>query len=530
MTTFETARLLLQTRLDGAKTQLDRNKLGQFATPTNLSTEILEYAKSLITANQKIRFLDPAFGTGSFYSALLQVFPSSQIETATGYEIDPYYALEALSLWRNTSLQLNICDFTQATPPLNEDEKANLLICNPPYVRHHHLSRSDKIRLQNQSLRLAGVKLNQLASLYCHFLCIASTWMAEEGISGWLIPSGFMDVNYGEQIKEYLLNSTTLLRVHRFYPNDVQFDDALVSSAVVWFKKALPPSNYTVEFTYGGSLKAPQQRTLISSEILQKTPKWTTIISKSKNVISHAAKNLNNTVQHYIPQYNSSNLKQFQLKDLFTVKRGIATGANDFFILTPEQIDTHQIPTQFLKPILPSPRYLTVDEIQADNTGNPLLKQQLFLLDCNLPLSEVQTNYPTLYKYLQTGIDSGISSRYLCKHRNLWYSQENRSPAPYLCTYMGRVDTSRGKPFRFILNHSNAIVSNVYLMLYPKPILKEALMHQPSLLKEIWLTLNHIDSEALISSGRVYGGGLHKLEPKELGNAIINLPFLKYLH
>lgn len=525
MTTFETARLLLQTRLDGAKTQLDRNKLGQFATPTNLATEILEYAQSLIPANQKIRFIDPAFGTGSFYSALLQVFPS-QIETAIGYEIDPYYALEALSLWRDTFLQLNICDFTQATPPLNEDEKANLLICNPPYVRHHHLSRSDKVRLQNQSLHLAGVKLSQLASLYCHFLCIASTWMAEEGIAGWLIPSGFMDVNYGEQVKEYLLNSTTLLRVHRFCPSDVQFDDALVSSAVVWFKKALPPSSHTIEFTYGGSLKAPQQRTLVSSEILQKTPKWTTIQlqSKSETVISHAAKNPNNLAQHYIPQHHNPNLKQFQLKDLFSIKRGIATGANDFFILTPEQIDTHQIPTKFLKPILPSPRYLTVDEIQADNIGNPLLKQQLFLLDCNLPFSKIQTNYPTLYKYLQTGIDSGISSRYLCKHRNLWYSQENRSPAPYLCTYMGRVDTSRGKPFRFILNHSNAIVSNVYLMLYPKPVLKEALMHQPSLLKEIWQTLNNIDNEVLISSGRVYGGGLHKLEPKELGNAIIHLP------
>ena len=101
------------------------------------------------------------------------------------------------------------------------------------YVRHHHLNRSDKIRLQNKSLTTTGIKLSQLTSLYCHFLCIADAWMAENGIAGWLIPSGFMDVNYGQEVKNYLLNNVTLMRVHRFYPNEVQFDDALVSSTII---------------------------------------------------------------------------------------------------------------------------------------------------------------------------------------------------------------------------------------------------------------------------------------------------------
>ncbi len=499
----EETRVKRQTQLDAAKTQIERNKLGQFATPIELAIAIVEYAKNLSSQNQQIRFLDPAFGTGSFYSALLQVFERSQIGTAIGYEIDSYYGNEAISLWKNTPLQLNINDFTKAIPPENQDKKANLIICNPPYVRHHHLTRSDKLRLQNQSQNIAGVKLSQLASLYCHFLCIADAWMAEDGIAGWLISSGFMDVNYGQQIKDYLLNKVALLRVHRFCPNDVQFDDALVSSAIIWFQKTLPSKNHTVEFSYGGSLAAPHERKYISSEILHNTLKWTTIGSTSEAI--------------------NFNLQRYQLKDLFTIKRGLATGANNFFILTKEQAIAYQIPAQLLKPILPSPRYLLLDEISADAFGNPILEQQLFLLDCNLPVSEIENSYPTLWKYLQIGIESGIISRYLCKHRNPWYSQENRSPAPYLCTYMGRTDSSRGKAFRFILNNSNAIAANVYLMLYPKLILADALSRQPSLKRDLWLSLNNISEEALISGGRVYGGGLHKLEPKELGNVFVDI-------
>lgn len=89
---------------------------------------------------------------------------------------------------------------------------------------------------------------------------------------------------------------------------------------------------------------------------------------------------------------------------------------------------------------------------------------------------------------------------------------------------MGRQDTSRGRPFRFILNHSLATATNVYLMLYPKPALEKTLLELPELLKDIWHALNQISNETLMGEGRVYGGGLHKLEPKELGNVFVSIP------
>lgn len=83
---------------------------------------------------------------------------------------------------------------------------------------------------------------------------------------------------------------------------------------------------------------------------------------------------------------------------------------------------------------------------------------------------------------------------------------------------MGRQDTGSGRPFRFILNHSKATAPNVYLMLYPKPFLQMVMKEKPALLRTVWQALNQISTRTLTGEGRVYGGGLHKLEPKELGN------------
>lgn len=491
-------------RLDAAKTQSERNRLGQFATPIELATDILKYATKLVSATQQIRFLDPAFGKGSFYAGLLRSFPLSRIEKAWGYEVDPQYGAEAVELWGNAPLELRIEDFTQAALPDSEDDKANLLICNPPYVRHHHLSAEDKSRLQSTADQITGLKLNGLTGLYCYFLLISHGWMKDGGLAGWLIPSEFMDVNYGQPVKEYLLQHVKLLHIHRFNPDEVQFEDALVSSAVVWFAKEKPPDDHNVRFSYGGTLLEPEMSDDVSLDALGQTAKWTRLPGISAKVS--------------FPSVLKITQKGLRMSDLFRVKRGLATGANKFFILTPERIEKYGLPDEFLIPILPSPRYLSADEVQADDDGNPLLDQRLFLLNCYLLEKDIEAKYPHLWKYLQDGVRQGISRRHLCGHRSPWYSQEKRPPSPFLCTYMGRHSSGNSRPFRFILNHSSATASNVYLMLYPIPALEEELEGNPELLRAIWQALNDISADTLKAEGRIYGGGLYKIEPNELAN------------
>ncbi len=490
----EIERQRLQRELDAAKTTVQRNRLGQFATPFELALDMLNYAKRLLPQRKTVSFFDPAFGTGAFYSALLSTFPLKRIAKAEGFEVDTHYWEPASVLWKDSPLVLHGTDFTQVSPSEEESKKHDLVICNPPYVRHHHIFNGDKIRLQDLTEPIFGQRISGLAGLYCYFLALSDRWMRKGGIAGWLIPSEFMDVNYGMPVKRYLLEKVTLLRIHRFDPQEVQFRDALVSSVVVWFRKSHPPVGYSVEFSFGGTLHSPKVSKSIPSGLLTDESKWTRYpLAEEREVFSGAT-----------------------LGDIFSVRRGLATGDNNFFVLAREEIRNRGLPFEFFRPVLPSPRFLKVDEILGDEDGNPCVEPQLFLLDCKLPPGFVRDHYPALWEYLEEGRRRGVDQRYLCRSRLPWYLQESRPPSPFICTYMGRSASKRPSPFRFILNHSAATVTNSYHLLYPHHELNTALAKDPALAKSIWMILKEIRPEDMLNEGRTYGGGLHKIEPKEL--------------
>jgi len=489
---LEQRRLELQKSLDEPKSREERNRLGQFATPSLLALDMLRYGESLLPKNTPLCFLDPAIGTGSFYSALLRTMPEERISASLGFEVDPHYAVPAQELWKDTSLSLEIADFTAIYPK----PEFNLVICNPPYVRHHHINSLEKRLLKERVEHFCGMKLSGLAGLYCYFIALSLAWMMEGGIAGWLVPSEFMEVNYGRELKRYLLEKTTLLHIHRFAPEDVQFSDALVSSAIVWFRKSIPPKEHEVMFTFGGTLFKPSSSRSIPTRSLGEETKWTKFPAFDR------------PTRHV----------KIKLSDFFKIQRGVATGENKFFILSEKDIADRNLPLEFFSPILPSPRYLSSDEVHSLSDGTPDIDHRLFLLDTRSSEEDILIAYPSLHSYIQEGKNRGLHERYLCSRRTPWYSQERRPAAPIVCTYLGRNNGDARRPFRFILNHSRATVANVYLALYPTQRFASILTKDASLLRRVWEELNRIPPEALLGEGRVYGGGLHKLEPKELGN------------
>lgn len=478
----------IQAEIDARKGVDARRLLGQFATPPATAREIVDYGISLLDGGIPIRFLEPSLGTGAFFSALRACVTPERIISATGFEIDADYAAAARHLWDGL-LDVRQEDFLAAQPVSGS---VSLLVANPPYVRHQLIPAQRKRRLR-EILSQRGLKLSGLAGLHCHFLLLAHAWLAPGAVSAWLIPNEFMDVNYGSALREHLLRDVRLIRIHRFPPDRGVFDDALVSSAVTWSVNTQDDGDYDIEVTCGSSIAHPESTELVRKSRLDGTNKWTHAVSGSGA---------------------GRKREGDRLGDFFVIRRGVVTGDNNVFIVTREDAERFGLERRFLRPIVPSPRHVPGDEIGVDADGLPLLGPQRFLLDCDLDEEIVRERHPRLWAWLEPH-RTRLLERHVCRTRHPWYRQERRPPAPILCSYMGRGNGNGRGPFRFVLNESGAVATNSWLLLHPRRAMT------PEALRRTWRLLGSLPQRLLEREGRIYGGGLRKLEPGELAAATI---------
>ena len=181
--------------------------------------------------------------------------------------------------------------------------------------------------------------------------------------------------------------------------------------------------------------------------------------------------------------------------------RGIATGSNEFFFLTAQQVKEIGIPQKFLKRAIGRTKDATesiltlndVDELEKEN-------RPTFLLSINgddkLP--------KTISNYLKVGEEMGLPSRSLIQQRKPWYKMKKRQIPPLLFAYLGRRNT------RFIKNEAAVLPLTGFLCVY-------TLHNDKEFIDKLWQALNHPETlENLKLVGKSYGAGAIKVEPGNL--------------
>ncbi len=241
--------------------------------------------------------------------------------------------MPARSIWNDSNVKIHNQDFLTATP----SKKFSLIITNPPYTRHHDIKTEIKQDLSQKIKQKYNLNISGLSGLYVYFMILSTLWLQEDGLSCWLVPSEFLSVNYGIGLKQFLLTNVDLISIHSFTSEDLQFDDALVSSTVVVFRNS-KPSLEPVIFSWGGNIDSPKCQLKISKQNLDPLQKWNeSYIKGEKNNVSI----------------------ELKIGDFFNIKRGIATGDNSFFIVNDKIIKQYGISKDVLTPVLPPPRKLS---------------------------------------------------------------------------------------------------------------------------------------------------------------------------
>ena len=464
-------------------------------TPPELARDIAKFAVGLQPGLPSgIDFGDPAVGTGVFYQALRQVAPS-QINSAIGVDIDQRQVLLARRRWSHRGLKVLLGNYLH----MERLPARTLILANPPYLRHQRIPSDQKEALRQRASVVSGTRVSAFSGLYVYFLLLSHAWMAPKGIAAWLIPSEFMQTQYGDALRQYLTRTVQLLRIHQFSPFVPQFENVDVMPSVVIFRNTPPDDVDSAVMSCGGTLSQPEHSETVAIAELRREAKWSIPVRRS--VTGPLGPSLG---------------------DLFQVRRGIATGANHFFIIERGEAARLGIPDLAVRPILPKVRSLPTLTVEGEADGYPSVFPQLCLIDCDLSEDEIALEYPGLASYLAQA-DGDIRNRNLVRRRHPWYRQEQREPAPFLCTYMGRDREKEGiPPLRFIWNKSSAVAANTYLMLYPRKALAKLLTERPALFPQVF-SLLQATAHSMCGDLRTYAWGLRKIEPNELLKVVLPL-------
>ncbi len=473
-----------------------RRKFAQFFTPFPIADLMAKW----ILGNENIKtILEPAFGLGVFSRAILNHKENVEIK---GFEVDTIIYENANQYFGDVeNVNLFLQDYMYNDWQNNYDG----IICNPPYFKFHDYDNKNILKDIETHLTC---KLNGFTNLYTLFLLKSIHQLSVNGRCAYIIPSEFLNSDYGKLVKTYLIKSKTLRHIIVIDFEENVFDDALTTASII-----LCANDNLTETVQFSNVQSLQDLSKIE-EIITTYPHFSDIKQYSTDQRSVAQtyhfSELNPEIKWkaYYQTQNSSKFKKLVPFSTYAkVVRGIATGSNEYFTFNVSKAKEFNIDEQFLLPCICSAKdaktpFFTIQDFEELKRNN----KSVFLFNAQ------KSTDANINSYIQKGENEEVNKRFLTASRTPWYSLENRKPAPIWVSVFNR------SGLRFIRNEANISNLTSYHCIYPK---------QTDLFSEINIDLlfayllTDTAKQIFEDNSRQYGNGLQKFEPNDLNKGMM---------
>ena len=445
-----------------------RKRFAQFFTPEAIADFM---ARWVLDGRKKMDVLEPAFGLGAFSRSLFKQNPKVRV---VGYEADETiynYAAENVAQTGSDVLLYNE-DYLRAS----WKDKYDGIICNPPYLKFHDYDNASLVPLVNEQL---GIRLNGFTNLYTLFLLKSISQLRDGGRMAYIVPSEFLNSDYGVEVKRALLRSGVLRHVVVVDFTQCAFDDALTTACILLCHK--DGSLSEVRFSHVsdvGQLQASlADYSAWAADQLKPETKWKQYYEGARSA----------DYRHLVP-----------FSTFAKVSRGIATGANDYFTFRESKKELYGIPERCLMRCVCHSTdvhglFFTDDDFQRLSHSD---KAVYLFNGCADGADE------HVREYISLGEETGADKRYLTASRKPWYAIENRKPSPIWVSVFNR------KGLRFVRNIAGVSNLTTFHCVYDAGVVDIDVL--------FGYLVTNVSKEIFMDNSRQYGNGLVKFEPNDL--------------
>lgn len=445
-----------------------RKRFAQFFTPEVIADFM---ARWVLDGRKKADVLEPAFGLGAFSRSLFKQNPKVRV---VGYEADATiynYAAENVAQAGSDVLLYNE-DYLRAS----WEDKYDGIICNPPYLKFHDYDNASLVPLVNEQL---GIRLNGFTNLYTLFLLKSISQLRDGGRMAYIVPSEFLNSDYGVEVKRALLRSGVLRHVVVVDFTQCAFDDALTTACILLCHK--DGSLSEVRFSHVsdvGQLQASlaDYSAWVADQLKPET-KWKQYYEGARSA----------DYRHLVP-----------FSTFAKVSRGIATGANDYFTFRESKKELYGIPERCLMRCVCHSTdvhglFFTGDDFQRLSHSD----KAVYLFNGRADVKDEHVR-----GYISLGEETGADKRYLTASRKPWYAIENRKPSPIWVSVFNR------KGLRFVRNIAGVSNLTTFHCVYDAGVVDIDVL--------FGYLVTNVAKEIFMDNSRQYGNGLVKFEPNDL--------------